>query len=50
MEVMKQHQTLQKINEVEIPAGTTDSMFTSSDFISDSEKQEILHLMRVTNH
>ena len=28
-------------DEVEIPAGTTDSMLTTSDFISDSEKQEI---------
>ena len=28
-------------DEAEIPAGTTDSMLTSSDFVSDNEKQEI---------
>ena len=28
-------------DEAEIPAGTTDSMMTTSDFVSDSEKQEI---------
>ena len=27
-------------DEAEIPAGTTDSMLTASDFVSDSEKQE----------
>ena len=28
-------------DEAEIPAGTTDSMLTTSDFVSDNEKQEI---------
>ena len=28
-------------DETEIPAGTTDSMLTTSDFVSDNEKQEI---------
>ena len=37
-------------DEAEIPAGTTDIMLTTSDFLSDNEKQEIYNLVRVTNH
>ena len=37
-------------DEAEIPAGTTDSMLTTSDFVSDNEKQEIYNFAPGEGH
>jgi hypothetical protein len=37
-------------DEVEIPAGVTDSMLTPPDFVNDDERQEIYHLVKGTDH